>query len=69
LANRVKTKCIKISYVTKKGKRITYWRKVKVLASGKYRFMKGKCTPGMKKVSPGKKPKRKSKRKSKKRNK
>lgn len=34
--------CKRISYV-RNGKRITYFRKVKILSSGKWKFVKGKC--------------------------
>jgi len=47
--------CKKISYVTKSGKRITYYRKVKILASGKWRFVKGKCNNVSKRIKRKKK--------------
>ena len=54
-------KCIRIKYTTKSGKKVSYTRRVKVLASGKYKFLKGTCTKA------GKAIKKRIKRKSKKR--
>ena len=62
---RVKFKCIKISYVTKTGKRVTYWRKVQILKSGKLKFVSGECTAAMKKTKTKTKKKTKTKRKKK----
>ena len=42
--SKAREKCIHIKYTTKNGTKVNYYRKVKVLSSGKYKFLKGKCS-------------------------
>lgn len=60
--SKVREKCIHIKYTTKNGTKVSYYRRVKVLASGKYKFLKGKCNKA------GKAIRKRIKRKTKKRN-